>query len=121
MIKSKSIKFILFVAACLQQANQLDATKPQNKAKQNAVLQKAALAHKKVEHDLQRLDQRRLQSYNTVANKLACMSDQQITQLLSRNTQWEKGYGQTATIDIQGVPVFIKKIPLLEKYKNYIF
>ncbi len=66
----------------------------------------------KEQRELKKIDTVRLESYNIVADKLACLSDQQIQELVSHDTEWQSGYGKTATIDIDGVLVFVKKIPL---------
>jgi len=55
----------------------------------------------------------RLQAYNTVANKLACLSNQQLTELLAER-QWKSGWGKTGSLDIDGITVFMKKIPLTD-------
>jgi len=63
--------------------------------------------------ELERIDQNRLASYSTVANKLACLSDVQLAELIS-SAAWSAGYGETATINMDGITVFIKKIPLTD-------
>lgn len=68
--------------------------------------------------ELERIDQNRLASYSTVANKLACLSDVQLAELLSKVPEWSVGCGKTGSIDIDGVPVFIKKIALTDLEKQ---
>jgi len=56
----------------------------------------------------------RLVRYSTVSNRLACLSDMQLNDLLKGATQLSVGYGENVTLSVDGVPVFIKKIPLTD-------
>ncbi|MBP6869804.1 hypothetical protein KBC04_02900 [Candidatus Babeliales bacterium] len=75
-----------------------------------------------MKHTFDQIDKNRLRSYTTVANKLACLSDEQIADLVSNDKDWSSGYGKTSSIDIDGVTIFVKKIPLtdLEEQQNNI-
>ena len=69
-------------------------------------------------NELEQIDANRLQSYNIAANKLSCLSDLQLAELLSTVSQWSKGCGSTGSIEIDGIPVFIKKIALTDLEKQ---
>ena len=43
--------------------------------------------------ELEQIDAHRLQSYVTIANKLLCLSDAQIAELVSNHKEWSSGYG----------------------------
>ena len=56
----------------------------------------------------------RLSSYTIVSNKLACLSDKQLEELLKKGTIVSSGYGENIVLDIEGIAVFVKKIPLTD-------
>lgn len=56
----------------------------------------------------------RLISYAKISNRLACLSDMQLEELLKTATVLSVGYGENVTLHVNGIPVFIKKIPLTD-------
>jgi len=56
----------------------------------------------------------RLARYSTASNRLACLSDMQLNDLLKTATQLSVGYGENVALSVDGVPVFIKKVPLTD-------
>lgn len=97
---------------------QLNAHKKQESLKNKATAYQYASIQKDTDKQLEQIDKKRLASYTIVANKLACMSDQQINDLLATVPEWNTGWGKTASITIDEVPVFVKKIPLTELEKQ---
>ena len=59
------------------------------------------------------LESRRAQ-YSIVSNRLACLSDKQLEELLKTATSLSLGYGENVTLKIEGIPVFVKKVPLTD-------
>lgn len=115
-MKLKFFAAIMLVIGLCGSVYVLDAHKKNYASAQHNITgcQYQAAQNSKIKHKLAKLDEMRLASYNTVANKLSCLSDQQIAKLLSDDTTWSSGYGKTATIAIDGVKVFVKKIPLTD-------
>src|SRR3990167_3744778 len=56
----------------------------------------------------------RLEKYSIVSNRLACLSDMELNELLKTATQLSVGYGENVTLNVDGIPVFIKKVPLTD-------
>ncbi len=55
----------------------------------------------------------RIEKYNSISNSLACMSHQQLLHALSNSTSRHQGIGgSTVEIEVNHVPVFVKKIPI---------
>lgn len=52
--------------------------------------------------------------YSIVSNRLASLSDKQLEELLKTATSLSVGYGENVTLNIEGIPVFIKKVPLTD-------
>lgn len=58
---------------------------------------------------------KRTQKYTIVSNTLACMSNQQLQQILSAGKERHTGIGGTSVqIEIENIPVFVKKVPITE-------
>lgn len=64
-------------------------------------------------NDERSLENRRAQ-YSIVSNQLACLSDKQLEELLKTATSLSVGYGENVTLKIEGIPVFVKKVPLTD-------
>lgn len=60
-------------------------------------------------------ESKRIEKYTIVSNTLACMSNQQLRQVLSTGKEMHAGIGGTSVqIDIENIPVFVKKVPITE-------
>lgn len=58
---------------------------------------------------------KRTEKYTIVSNTLACMSNQQLQQVLSTGKEMHAGIGGTSVrIDIENIPVFVKRVPITE-------
>ncbi|CZJ02598.1 hypothetical protein DM455_13085 [Legionella pneumophila] len=56
---------------------------------------------------------KRTQNYTTVSNTLACMSNPQLQQVLSTGKAMHTGIGGISIqIEVENIPVFVKKVPL---------
>ncbi len=56
---------------------------------------------------------KRSEKYTIVSNTLACMSNQQLQQVLSTGKEMHAGIGGTSIqIEIENIPVFVKKFLL---------
>jgi hypothetical protein len=57
----------------------------------------------------------RIQKYLDVSTKIGCLSNEKLTQILDDEKPMHKStWGKSALIDINGTPVFIKKVPLTD-------
>jgi hypothetical protein len=57
----------------------------------------------------------RIQKYTLVSNTLACMSNQQLKEILSTGKKMHTGIGGTSVqVNIENIPVFVKKVPITE-------
>lgn len=52
--------------------------------------------------------------YNTVSQHLEKMNDENISALLEQGTSLHSGWGSSVKLEIEGIPVFVKKVPLNE-------
>lgn len=60
-------------------------------------------------------ESKRIEKYTIVSNTLACMGNQQLQQLLSTGKEMHAGIGGTSVrIDIENIPVFVKRVPITE-------
>ncbi|HAT7873650.1 hypothetical protein [Legionella pneumophila] len=60
-------------------------------------------------------ESKRIEKYTIVSNTLACMSNQQLQQVLSTGNEMHSGIGGTSVrIDIENIPVFVKRVPITE-------
>ncbi|HAU1190655.1 TPA: hypothetical protein ACT96X_000040 [Legionella pneumophila] len=60
-------------------------------------------------------ESKRIEKYTIVSNTLACMSNQQLQQVLSTGKEMHAGIGGTSVrIDIENIPVFVKRVPITE-------
>ncbi|HIH8949661.1 hypothetical protein SC191_10760 [Legionella pneumophila serogroup 1] len=60
-------------------------------------------------------ESKRTEKYIIVSNTLACMSNQQLQQVLSTGNEMHAGIGGTSVgIDIKNIPVFVKRVPITE-------
>ena len=58
---------------------------------------------------------RRTEKHTIVSNTLACMSNQQLQEVLSTGNEMHAGIGGASIrIDIENIPVFVKKVPITE-------
>ena len=62
----------------------------------------------------ERSSESRLSKYSVVSNRLACLSDKQLEDLLKTATGLSVGYGENVGMVVDGVSVFVKKIPLTD-------
>ena len=62
----------------------------------------------------ERSSESRLAKYSVVSNRLACLSDKQLEDLLKTATGLSVGYGENVGMVVDGVSVFVKKIPLTD-------
>ncbi|HAT7747018.1 MULTISPECIES: protein kinase [Legionellaceae] len=60
-------------------------------------------------------ESKRIEKCTIVSNTLACMSNQQLQQVLSTGKEMHAGIGGTSVrIDIENIPVFVKRVPITE-------
>lgn len=58
---------------------------------------------------------KRTEKYTIVSNTLSCMSNQQLQAVLSTGKEIHTGIGGTSVqIDIENIPVFVKRVPITE-------
>lgn len=67
---------------------------------------------------------KRQQAYNKTSSTLACMSNKQLQQMLFDGKAMHKGIGGTSLqIEVDNVPVFVKKVPITDlelQLENYM-
>lgn len=57
----------------------------------------------------------RIKKYSSASTNLACLSNKQLTQILADATPMHKGIcGSSALVSIDGIPIFVKQIPLTD-------
>ncbi|CZG38952.1 Protein kinase domain [Legionella pneumophila] len=66
----------------------------------------------------------RIEKYNSISNTLACMSNKQLRHALSDSTARHQGIGGSSVeIEVDNVPIFVKKVPISDfelKPDNYM-
>ena len=64
----------------------------------------------------------RCSRYNQISKYLKNLSDKDILTLLKQGTAMQSGWGQTIKLEIDGIPIFVKQLPLneLEGHSNNI-
>ncbi len=60
------------------------------------------------------VENKRSQTFYNLSSRLNLLSDKQLQELLAQGTQHFSNWGQTSQIEIDGIPVFVKSIPLTD-------